>query len=235
MAYTHANKHRVIFRTGRISLVEAADTSRRNQRAENSREGKTTVKEQQQRSDNLTNENEQRGACSLLWKMFVGQHRIQKGRLVFRPLMHYWACLDGQHKKEAIKANLFCNQQKAWNKGACCSAIYSSSQRVSTQTELLLLHTELFKPQQMLFPVVNMCLIGTFVCFLSHKGSPQQMDPHILFGNILRQLPFPQSPSWAFVPPPLRLQLFCILSKCNNNYIWDFHVRLAAKITDVWR
>lgn len=90
-------------------------------------------------------------------------------------------------------------------------------------------------PQQMLFPVVNMCLIGTFVCFLSHKGSPQQMDPHILFGNILRQLPFPQSPSWAFVPPPLRLQLFCILSKCNNNYIWDFHVRLAAKITDVWQ
>lgn len=90
-------------------------------------------------------------------------------------------------------------------------------------------------PQQMLFPVVNMCLIGTFVCFLSHKGSPQQMDPHILFGNILRQLPFPQSPSWAFVPPPLKLQLFCILSKCNNNYIWDFHVRLAAKITDVWR
>lgn len=198
MAYTHANKHRVIFRTGRISLAEAADTSRRNQRAEKSREGKTTVKEQQQRSDSLTNENEERGACSRLWKMFVGQHRIQKGRLVFRPLMRYWACLDGQHKKQLKQICFVINKSLEIKEHAAVpyTALHKEfqhKQNFSCSTRSCSNHVVV--PQQMLFPVVNVCLIGTFVCFLSHKGSPQQMDPHILFGNILRQLPSPQSPS----------------------------------------
>lgn len=198
MAYTHANKHRVIFRTGRISLAEAADTSRRNQRAEKSREGKTAVKEQQQRSDSLTNENEERGACSRLWKMFVGQHRIQKGRLVFRPLMHYWACLDGQHKKQLKQICFVINKSLEIKEHAAVpyTALHKEfqhKQNFSCSTRSCSNHVVV--PQQMLFPVVNVCLIGTFVCFLSHKGSPQQMDPHILFGNILRQLPSPQSPS----------------------------------------
>lgn len=198
MAYTHANKHRVIFRTGRISLAEAADTSRRNQRAEKSREGKTTVKEQQQRSDSLTNENEERGACSRLWKMSVGQHRIQKGRLVFRPLMHYWACLDGQHKKQLKQICFVINKSLEIKEHAAVpyTALHKEfqhKQNFSCSTRSCSNHVVV--PQQMLFPVVNVCLIGTFVCFLSHKGSPQQMDPHILFGNILRQLPSPQSPS----------------------------------------
>lgn len=198
MAYTHANKHRVIFRTGRISLAEAADTSRRNQRAEKSREGKTAVKEQQQRSDSLTNENEERGACSRLWKMFVGQHRIQKGRLVFRPLMHYWACLDGQHKKQLKQICFVINKSLEIKEHAAVpyTALHKEfqhKQNFSCSTRSCSNHVVV--PQQMLFPVVNVCLIGTFVCFLSHKGSPQQMDPHILFGNILHQLPSPQSPS----------------------------------------
>lgn len=156
------------------------------------------VKEQQQRSDSLTNENEERGACSRLWKMFVGQHRIQKGRLVFRPLMRYWACLDGQHKKQLKQICFVINKSLEIKEHAAVpyTALHKEfqhKQNFSCSTWSCSNHVVV--PQQMLFPVVNVCLIGTFVCFLSHKGSPQQMDPHILFGNILRQLPSPQSPS----------------------------------------
>lgn len=87
-------------------------------------------------------------------------------------------------------------------------------------------------PQQMLFPVVNMCLTGTFVCLFKRDRHSRWI--HIFYLEIFYVSCPPRS-----LPPehlcllPSNCSFFCILSKCNNNYIWDFHVRLAAKITDV--